>query len=536
MHEELEEQAAQPLDLNRYVDVVRRRHLVFLGVLVVGWGIVWGMSWLLRPRYKSTTTILVEPPSMPRNYVVPNVSEDLQGQIQSITEQILSRTRLLRIITKLNLYQDDKDHFSTPDQKVEAMRKDIGIDLVRGPQDNSINAFKVSYSAPDPHIAQQVTSELTSLFINENLNIRQQQSKDTTQFLQGQLEIARSNLAEQDAKVRAFQSAHEGSLPSQEASNLQILSGLQSQLQNEQDALNVARQQKVYHQSMIDQYRALGGTPRAANGVPTGLAAIDQRLEGLRSRLSNLRGRYTDQYPEVQDVEAEIARTEKAREEAVAALRIDNSSSNHTASPQQYATSDSSGGGPLLQFQSQLKVDDAEIRNREQSIAAMKNRINQYQSRLSDEPAVAQELADLTRGYEQSQANYNDLLKKVSDSRMATNMEQMQEGERFTMLDPPSLPFKPDFPNRLKMCGIGVGAGLVLGILAVALLEMFDDQLHSNKDIEKLLPVAVLSEIPEILEPADQRRNQRRALWGWALAAAVTVIILAGAAFSYMST
>jgi succinoglycan biosynthesis transport protein ExoP len=534
MHEELEEQTT-PLDLDRYLDILRRRHLVFLGVLLLGWGMVWGGSFLVPPRYKSTTTILVEPPSMPSNYVVPNVSENLQAQIQSIAEQIKSKTGLLRIIAKLNLYRDDKGHFTSPDQKVEAMRKDIGVDLVRGPEDNSINAFKVSYIASDPHIAQQVTSELTNLFITENLSIRQEQSEGTTQFLQEQLQIARSNLAEQDAKVRAFQSTHEGSLPSQEASNLQILSGLQSQLQNEQDALNVAHQQQVYHQSMIDQYRALDVTGRTANGAPSGLASIDQQLDELRSKLSDLRSRYTDQYPEVQDLEAQVARLEKTREQAVAALRNASKSIDRGSNSQKYAVGDASSSAPLLQFQSQLKVDQAEIASRERSIAVLKDRINQYQSRLSDEPAVAQQLADLTRGYEQSQANYNDLLKKVSDSRMATNMEQLQEGERFTMIDPPSLPAKPSSPNRLKMCGTGVGAGLALGIVVVALLELLDDQLHSTKEIEKLLPVAVISEVPEILEPSDERRIQRRAFWGWALAAGVTVVILAGAAFSYLS-
>jgi polysaccharide biosynthesis transport protein len=535
MHEELEEQAAQPLDINRYLDIARRRHLIFLTLLLVGWGIVWGASWLMPPRYKSSTLILVEPPSMPRNYVLPNVSEDLQGQIQSITEQIKSRTRLLRIIAKLSLYKDAKGHILTPDQKVGAMRNDIGIELVRGPDDNNINAFRVSYIAPDPYTAQRVTRELTNLFINENLSMRQQQSEDTTQFLQGQLQIARANLAEQDAKVREFQSAHEGSLPAQEATNLQILSGLQSQLQNEQDALNVARQQQVYHQSMIDQYQALEA-PRTANGAPTGLAEIDKQLDVLRTRLSALRVRYTDQYPEVQEVESEIARTEKMRADLVASLRRAQAAPGHNTGAQKYETVNPGIAAPLLQFQSQLKVDEAQIANMEQAIAALKSRIDQYQSRLSEEPSAAQRLADLTRGYEQSEANYNELLKKVSDSQMATNMEHLQEGERFTMIDPPSLPAKPDFPNRLKLCGVGVGFGMGLGVLVVGLLEFLDDHLHSNKEIERILPTAVISEIPEILGPADEWRNRRRAFWGWALAATVMIVLLAGAAFSYVST
>ena len=135
------------------------------------------------------------------------------------------------------------------------MRKDIDIELVRGTQVDQITAFRVYYSARDPHVAQQVTGELTNLFINENLKVRQQQSEDTTKFIGSQLEIARASLAEQEAKVREFKGQHEGELPSQEASNLQILSGLQAQLQNEQDTLNTAKQQRVYLQTLIEQYR-----------------------------------------------------------------------------------------------------------------------------------------------------------------------------------------------------------------------------------------------------------------------------------------
>ncbi len=105
MSEEFAEQEAQPLDLGRYVDLVRRRHMQFLMPLFLGWLVVWGSSWFLQARYISSTLILVEEPTMPKNYVVPNVNDDLQARLQSISQQILSRTRLLLIIDNLNLYE-----------------------------------------------------------------------------------------------------------------------------------------------------------------------------------------------------------------------------------------------------------------------------------------------------------------------------------------------------------------------------------------------------------------------------------------------
>ena len=128
---------------------------------------------------------------MPKDYVTPNVNDDLQERMQSVTQQILSRTRLLHIIDQYNLYASDHAQRS-PDQKVDSMRKDIQIDLVRD-NGNQITAFNVYYTSPDPGMAQKVTSELTNLFINENLEVRQQQSEDTTNFLESQLESARNS-------------------------------------------------------------------------------------------------------------------------------------------------------------------------------------------------------------------------------------------------------------------------------------------------------------------------------------------------------
>ena len=127
VEETIEEGSRQPVDMGRYFDIVRRRHMIFLTLLLLGWVAVWGSSWFLPARYKSSTLILVEEPAMPKNYVEPNVNDNLQYRLQSITQQILSRTRLLLIIEKLNLYQSKRQP-STPDARVELMRKDIDIE------------------------------------------------------------------------------------------------------------------------------------------------------------------------------------------------------------------------------------------------------------------------------------------------------------------------------------------------------------------------------------------------------------------------
>jgi succinoglycan biosynthesis transport protein ExoP len=538
MSESIEEQNSESLDLDRYVDLARRRYPLFLMTVFLVWIVVWGASWVLPARYKSSTQILVEEPTMPKDYVITNVNDDLQDRVQNITEQILSRTRLLRIIDQLGLYGSSNSR-NTPDEKVASMRKDIAIELVHDQNNLKITAFMIEYSASDPRIAQRVTGELTSLFINENLQVRQQQSQDTTRFLKGQVEAARQSLAEQDAKIRVYKGEHIGDLPSQQASNLQILAGMQSQLGNEEDALSTARQQQVYLQTLINQYRNLQNTSRASDGAQTGLTgglpAIDKELDRLKGQLADLSSRYTDRYPDVQKVKIQIAKTEKTRDELIADLK---NQPKGGPQPDSAVTArdlaDPLQTSPLLQLEGQLQANRTEVKNREQAIATLQAKVGEYQARLNDEPVREQQLADLTRGYDQSKANYDDLLKKENESKMATSMEEMEKGERFRMIDPPSLPLKPDFPNRLNFCAIGLGLGLALGVVVAGGFEFLDDRLHSERQIKALLPTRVLSEIPQILTPLDERKTKRMLWLRWAMTVFVCGVILVGSAFSYL--
>lgn len=533
MIDELEEKPGEGINLQQYVDTIRRRHMYFLIPFFLGWLVVWSASWVLPSRYKSGTLILVEQPSMPKDYVTPNVTDDLQARLQSITQQILSRTNLLHIIDELNLYPKEHGQVN-PDELVDRMRKDIDIELVKDVYGH-ITSFNIFFSSRDPHVAQQVTGELTNLFISENLELRQQKSEDTTKFLEQQLETARQNLAEQEEKVRIYKDQHLGELPSQLTSNVQILSGLQSQLQSEQDGLNADRQQNAYLQSMLEQSRSLQRTTKTVDGTPVGVPALDQELEKLRAQLADLSSRYTDKHPDVRKLKDQIAKTEKMRDQALADLKAAAAANSANGKPLAPSPDEMDGGNgsTTIQLQGQLKSNQIDIANKEQEIAALKGKINDYQARLNQEPVREQQFADLTRGYEQSKANYDELLKKKNSSQMATSMELLQQGEHFQMIDPPSLPLKPDFPNRLKFCGIGLGIGIALGGVFAGGTEYLDDRVYDEKALKTLLPINVISEIPALTSPEEERKQAKKLWFGWAAAALVFTAILAGSAVSY---
>ncbi len=528
MVEDFEEKSSEGFSLQQLAGIIRRRRWHFLIPLFFGWLVVWGASWVLPSVYKSGTTIIVEQPTVSKDLVPSNVNDNLQDRLQSITQQILSRTRLVHIIDEFNLYTRERARL-TPDELVDRMRKDIEIELVRAPGSDQLLSFNISFSSRDPQIAQQVTSELTNLFINENTELQTQQSKDTTKFFESQLDDAKKSLSEQEEKIRVFKDQHTSDLPSQLQSNLAILSGLQNQLQAEQDNLDRARQQTVYYQSLIGQYRALQKSSKTPSGAPMGLPAIDQELDKLRAQLADLSAHYTPQHPDVRKLKEQIAQTEKMKAQLAASLAA------NAGNPQPDNSAAASNGDlSLAQLQSQLQANQIEITNREHSVTALQAKIGEYQGRLNQEPVREQQLADLSRGYDQSKANYDDLLKKKNSSALATDLTERQQGEHFQMIDPPSLPVKPDFPNRMKLCGIGLGIGVALGIVFAGGTEFMDDRVHSEKEFKELVPVDVIAEIPEVATADEQIRQQRSNRLAWIMASVVFLSILAGSALSYL--
>jgi succinoglycan biosynthesis transport protein ExoP len=215
--------------------------------------------------------------------------------------------------------------------------------------------------------------------------------------------------------------------------------------------------------------------------------------------------------------------------------RLATSLNTTAANPQQDTSATASNGDmSLAQLQSQLQANQIEVANRERSIATLQAKINDYQARLGQAPIREQQLADLSRGYDQSKANYDDLMKKKNSSALSTSLTERQQGEHFRMIDPPSLPVKPDFPNRLKLCGIGLFVGLILGAGLAGGTEFMDDRIHSEKEFKELVPVLVISEIPAVSTVDEEFRQRRSTRLAWIVASVVAAFILAGSVLSYL--
>ena len=312
----LDDSSLEKTDWRKHWRVLRRRRwwvaLPAFGV----WLAVCAVAWLWPAVYRSETVILVEQQRVPEQLVASNVSADFQGWLQHTAQQILSRTRLLTIVEDFQLYPTLRTRDSG-DELVERMRKDIEVELVQAPnRSGTVTAFKVAYMSNDPVLAQKVTSRLTSLFIDENLKARQQQSTETTQFLATQLKDAGRALAEQE-EGKDIQEPVPGQLPEQVQSNLLNLAGLQAQLQQETDMLGRAQQQSVYLDTLRTQWRSLEPTVEPGNtaGQPLLLHSNGNWVD-CGANWPTFSSHYTERHPDVRKIKDQIAKTEKLKQQA----------------------------------------------------------------------------------------------------------------------------------------------------------------------------------------------------------------------------
>lgn len=509
---------------------VRRRWWILLPMFAV-WAAVWSASWFLPVTYTSESVILVEQQKVPDQYVMPNVNNNLQNRLQSLTEQILSRTRLQQLVDRLELYR--KGAFSA--DPVDEMRSDIKIDLVSAPEHpGDYTAFKLRYSASSPKLAQQVNSELTSLFIAENDKTQRQLSENTTEFLEAQLAQARADMAEQEAKVAAFKEKHLGELPSQLESNMQILAGLQAQLQGAQQTLDAAGQQRLYLESLLQQYQSA----QAIGDGSTPPQTLEGQLVEMRLKLQDLQARYTADHPDVIKLKAQIAQAErlKKQSESELAARLKDFKAGKSDDLPPAADPEPGASTPMMQLQSQLKANQMEISNLQKHQRALETQIAAYQARLNVTPETEQELTAVSRGYEESKSNYNSLLQKQMQSQLATSLERRQQGEQFRVIDAPSLPTKPSSVNYLRLSLGGLAAGLALGVGLTILLEMVNVRVRQEKDLAGIVPAGILVGIPHLSTPGEAQFRLLRRWREFGFAAALLLLVAVGNLYAFLKS
>jgi len=452
-------------------------------------------TYLLPKRYTSETMVLVEQPTVGPDYVKPVITEDLSQRLASMKEKILSVTRLQPIIEKFGLYAADRGRVHIEDL-VERLRKVVEIKPMEptpGTQSRQLPGFYVDVTFDNPQLAQQICTEITSMFLEQNASERKQQAKETTNFLSKQLEDAKKGLDDQDAKLAQFKRQYLGSLPEEQQSNLNILTGMNAELEANTQALSRAQQDKVFNESLLGQQEANWKASQTGQNPET----AEQQLGVLQEQLTSLQAHYTPEYPDVIKLKNQIAELKKRMAEAPKnSASAKGSTQTAAAEPPQ-----------IQQLRARLRQDDMNIADLTKRQGQIQDGIRQLQSRVQASPMVEQQLKELTRNYQTAQDFYNDLLKKWQNAGVAGDLVSQQESEQFRVYDPPSLPDRPSFPNKLYFAGGGLAAGLALGVAILYLIAIGDKSMHTERDVELALKLPVLALVP-VLEVLAQGKSK----------------------------
>jgi polysaccharide chain length determinant protein (PEP-CTERM system associated) len=461
-----------------------RNYWWILPIAVIGCAVLgFLVATVLPKRYTSETLVLVDQPTVPTEFVKPVVTEDLNHRLSSMQEQILSRTRLQPIIEKFGLYPNlrGKVHIEELVEKLQTAVVVKPMDAMPGTGNHSLPGFYVDVTFDNPQTAQQICTEITSMFMQQNTREREQQAVSTTSFLSEQLEEAKKKLDDQDQKLATFKRQYLGSLPEEGQTNLNLLTGMNSQLEANIQALSRAQQDKTFNESLLTQQES-SATALLPGGQNNG-ETPEQQLNALEDQLNTLEARYTPEHPDVVKLRNQIEEYKK-RMAAAPKVSHDGGAIPKTDSYQ------------VQQLRAKLRQDDQNIADLTKRQGQIQEQITQLQGRLQASPVVEQQLKEITRNYQTAQDFYNELLKKRQQSAMATDLEHQQESEQFRVLDPPSLPEKPSFPKRTYFAGGGLGAGLALALGIMYLIALLDKSMHTERDVEACLNMPVLTTVP----------------------------------------
>lgn len=504
-------------NIHDYIEILWRRiwYILIPFVIVLAGAVLYAIS--APKEYRAATLILVTPQKVPEAFIRPTVTSKIEDRLQSIGQEIMSRTRLEQVISEFKLYSEEAKTRSK-EEVVELMRQNIRVEI-KGKE----GYFTVSYIGKDPRVVTTVTNKLASLFIEENLKLRELQAQGTSEFLSIELKATQAKLEEQEKTLSHFKRQFMGELPEQKEANLKVLEQLQFHYQRVGENIRAAHDRKLIIQKQLaDTELLLASAESKKEEFPLSPASqeVQKRpekkdfqeiqLEQLKNQLAELQTRYTGKHPDtlvlkrrITELEAKIEKekSEKKQEEQITVSTLP-SPKIETKAEKKDEKSGLRLNPRYKEMESQLIATELEIERLKEEEGKVKAQIHKYRERIENTPVRELAMAQLTRDYQTTKENYQTLLKKSEEAQQAENLERRQKGEQFKVIDParlPEKPFRPDVP-KILLFGLLIGMGSGFGLAFFR--EQMDRSFRDAEDLEATLGFKVLANIPKIEEKA----------------------------------
>ena len=535
--------------LKDYINMLRRHKRV----LVASWTIVVFLFILLAflwpPTYRSQAIILIEQQEIPDDLVQTTITSYAQQRIEEIKQRIMTISNIIGIVEEFELYTDRELERLTRTEIAEEFRRAVSIkpisaevvDPRSGRPTQAIIAFSLVFDGEVPSKVQKVTNELTTLYLDENLKERTEQSLSTAEFLTAEAKMLSSQLEKLDSDLAKFKSENEGALPQQKQYNNSVIDRLELQISDLDFQIKELKKRRFQLEGDLTQISPSAPTMLADGRVVLG---DTDRLKSIESQLLEAEAKYKDQHPTLVRLRREREQlkngttTQVTRDEILTQLA---QQQNHLSTLQQDYKEDhpeiiqtyrtiASLNNSLIntpKFESEVRPDNPayltlkirldatneDIIANEEKISKLREKIEEHEGYLSRAPEVEQTFQTLTRDYDNTYVKYQEIRAKQMAAELAKNLESEQKGERFTLIQPPELPIDPVSPNRVALVLIGLILGVGVGVGAVILLETINNAIYSRSDILLLTGDAPLAEISFIETQEEQSKHNLKRLY-----------------------
>jgi len=533
------------LSLPEYLAIGRRRLRPMLIATVAGLLTAAVAALLWPPTYRSTATILIEQQELPSDLVRSTVTSFADERVQVISQRVMTTETLLGIIRRYGLYPKERSR-ETRDQIIDRMRHDIDVKMISadvvdprsGAPTKATIAFTVSFSDRSAEEAAKVANELTTLFLNDNVETRTQLADGAASFLKAQVAQVSQHLGRVESELSAFEAKHFDSLPDLTQLNLGLIDRTEQQLEEAEEHVNSVEEQEVFLQAQLAQLK-----PDAAVFSDSGQQVLStpDRLRMLRSELAADRASYGSEYPDIARLTREVAGLEAVSKDPtdINDLRrnLDDAKSKLAAVEKRYgpdypdrvrlehevksyeqdlataakavASKSASGTGDevgpadnpaYVEIRAQLNATRDDLTATKAREAKLQADLDRYQRRVMETPRIQKQYEQLTQDYNVTTATYANLRGRLAEAEIGKNLEIDRKGERFTLIEPPLVPEEPVSPNRPLVMILGVVLSLLLAVGIAALLEALDGTVRGRRDLASLVAgVAPLAIIPDIV-------------------------------------
>jgi succinoglycan biosynthesis transport protein ExoP len=553
------------LDIEDYIDILRRHWMWIAGPTLAGLVISVVVAFLWPDTFTSYAVLRITPSQVSDRIVPTNFNLHMQDRMATMLQDVESRSKLIDMIKKFNLYPSDQAK-RTMEDIVEDMRHYIHFEAVEAggaaqQQKSGGSAFRVSFqynSGPAARFdAQKVVQEMVNSLMSENVIDRRAKSRITTEFLSEEVKTAKAALDHIESQLTAFKIRNAGRLPEELQSNLQMQNSYQQQLSAVQEVLNRNQQDKMILETSIQNLKSqlsmIDSVPETTETVVAKtkndtrnerLAAAEKKVADAELELESMKERMTPSHPDLRLAVKRVEAIRQDRDKVAAQVAAEQEVQEKIASSQPVLVPKRTVNPMVVktrgEIEAQIKTTQARIRgldlDSEERVRMQKGLFENLQvasARIQSNPLMQGEYATLTRDYTLAKENYDKLSQQEKSSEVANRLEDRSAGENLEVLDAATLPLKPSDPNRWLIVGAGTAIGLILGLFLAGAQEVKDSTMKGLKDVRAYSNINILTSIP-LLENALLVRRKRRLTWlAWSSATIVGVVVMSTSVYYY---